>query len=787
MRLRALLCGGLVLWLGLAARASGPDNDVEWNGLSHLHWADRTPLCPIAGESFTVAMQCYRYDLTGVRLRLTVGGVPQWLDGVWIANRGPYDVWRVTVPATSPTAQLSYYFEVTDGTDTDYLGPAGPSDGPPAAGWTLDFATLSHAPLGATLTSDGGAVFKVWAPGATTASVAGQFNGWSTTSLPMSKSGGFFTRKVAPPVSANQKYKFVFNGNNWRTDARARAMDQGDNGNSILVNPGAYAWGDGAFQMPAFEELVIYELHVGTFSGRNDGLNRAGRFRDIVDRHLDHLLYLGVNAVQLMPVTEFDYHESWGYNPILQFGPEGAYGSPADLKYTIDRLRQHGIAVLLDVVYNHFSPTGNFLWNYDGTQIYFDNPAVGTPWGSQADFDRWEVADYFVDATLLWLEEYRADGFRMDATRYMRDNFIFPGGQPSGWALMQRINNEIDRRKGQAISIAEELPNEPMITTPAAWGGAGFDSQWHDQWNDDVRQEVFDAAYGDPEMWKIAQALNAPGYPNKTHLVRYVEGHDEAAYGRLAVAIDSSNPYSKWAQGRSKLAQGLTILAPGIPMFLQGGEWLEDTPFGSAAGNRIDWSKAVARAPIVQFFRDVIHVRRTNCGFRSNAGCEVHHVDDFNNIIAFHRWCDSGNDLVVVASLRNSDIGNYRVGFPQGGVWYEILNSQALDYLGNGSGNGGQVTAVAVPYDGMPYSAVLTVPEMGLLVFRHNEPPPRPGDLNCDGAVDFDDIDAFVLALSGPGGYGAAYPQCRWLNADCNGDGAVNFDDIDAFVARIGS
>jgi 1,4-alpha-glucan branching enzyme len=771
--------------LALFILGAGPDNNVEWNGVSHVGWLDRSPLCPINGESFTVRFQTYHYDITAARAYVNAGS-PVWVAAYFVENRGPYDIWAAQIPATSPTGTSSYYIELTDGTDTDYLGPAGMSDNPPAGSWNMNFSSLSHAPLGATLTSDGGAAFRVWAPAASSAYVAGQFNNWNSTSLPMSRDGAYFVRKVAAPVSTNQKYKYIFQpGTIWKTDARGRAMDEADYGNTLIINPSAYTWGDAAFQTPPFEEMVVYELHVGTFSGRNDGLNRSGRYRDIVDTHISHLEYLGVNVVQLMPITEFNYYESWGYNPIDHWAPENAYGSPADLKYTIDQLHAHGIAVVLDIVYNHFSGSGNYLWYYDGTQFYFDNPAVETPWGSQADFDRLEVADYFADNALYWLAEYHVDGFRMDATRYMRDNFIFPGGQPAGWGLVQRINNNIDARKIQAISIAEELPNEPMVTTPTGSGGAGFDSQWHDQWNDDLRQEIFDAAYGDPEMWKVRDALLASGYPNKTNLVRYVESHDEAAYGRLAVAIDGTDPYSLWAKGRSKLAQGLTILVPGIPMFLQGGEWLEDTAFGSGFANRIDWSKATSRAPIVQFFHDVIAVRKGNCGFRSNAGFQVHHVDDTSNTIAFHRWCTDGNDLVVVASFNNSDLTGYRVGFPQNGMWYELLNSQALDYLGNGSGNGGSIVTEAVPWDGMPYSAAITAPQMGLLVFRFSQPPPTPGDLTCDGIVDFDDINPFVLAISDPAAYQLAYPTCNILNGDCNGDGLVDFDDINPFVALL--
>jgi len=360
----------------------------------------------------------------------------------------------------------------------------------------------------------------------------------------------------------------------------------------------------------------------------------------------------------------------------------------------------------------------------------------------------------------------------MDATRYMRDNFIFPSGQPSGWSLMQRINAAIKRRAVHKISIAEELPNTPSVTESS---GASFDAQWHDPFVDNVRQEIADARYGPSgvEVWKIRDAINDSSFPNKAKLVRYVEAHDEAGNEQRLPYTFDGDPQSVWARGRCKLAQGLALLSPGIPMFFQGGEWLEETPFNSQHANRLDWNKAIARSAFTLYFHDLIRTRRSNCSMRANAGFNVHHTNETDDVIAFHRWDLSGNQTLVVASLNNSNLYNYRIGFPAAGTWYEILNSQASVYEGNGVGNGGQVVTEAVPRDGLSHSAVLTIPQMGLLVFRHESPPGRYPDLDSDGDVDLRDY-ALLQLQAGVQGCGLA--------ADFNEDARVDAGDVAELV-----
>ncbi len=695
--------------------AAAPDGNVEWTGASHVLWQDLDPLCPVDGETFTVRFQAYRNDLTSAQV--VVDGtttINASLSGV----RGPYDLWTAQIPSTQAST-LFYYIELTDGTDMDFLSVNGlttttPTDG----GFGLDFSTLAHAPVGATPLPGGGTVFKVWSPSRTTAHVRGEFNSWGTAD-PMTKVDEYFVGRVAAAVPG-QMYKYFFEGAHWNTDARAKSLNPSDNYNAHIVDPLSYAWQVNDFVVPPFEEMVIYQLHVGTFAGRNDPFGTApfpAGYLDVAAR-VSHLVDLGVNAVLLNPITEFPGDLSAGYNPVTQWAPEWKYGSTDDLKFMVDSFHANGIAVLLDIVWNHFSFTDNFLWSYDGTQIYYDDPVVTTPWGDQADFDREGVRDYFAESAVYWLEEFRMDGFRMDATWAMN---IAPQ-EASGWSLMQRLNDEMDLRSIDKISIAEQLPDNAWVTRPTSLNGAGFDAQYHDEFTDRLRDEIFDAAAGNPEMWKITNIINGSGeYMTGHQVLNYLELHDEAwpssGGQRIVKTIDTTAPHDdEWAKGRVKLAQGLVMTAPGIPAILQGTEWLEDTDFGTDPGNRIDWSKKTTYAGIYDYFKDLITLRKTSPALRADAGVDVFHSNETGNVVAFQRYDLDGHVHVVVANFSNADYSSYRIGLPQAGIWSETLNSQSAEYEGNGLTNPGDLTTDATAADGFDQSAEITIPRMGLIV-----------------------------------------------------------------------
>lgn len=713
-----LLSAALYAPVSLAASADG---NVEWAGISHLPWQDRRPLCPVNGEAFQVRFQALRGDLTSASIHVVAGLATTDVPAAVVATRGPYDVWAATLPATAETTE-SYWIALTDGALTDYLSVGGLSHAAPSdGGFVLDFSTYSHAPVGATLVNGGAAVFKVWAPTVATAYVRGSFNAWGTTAL--TKVGEYFIGKVNG-VADRSEYKFWFPtrpaSGGYAPDPRARGLNAPGNYNSYVENPFRYTWTDGAFETPALDAMVVYQLHVGSFAGLNDPYGAApnpSRYADVAAR-VAHLKDLGVNAVQLNPVTEFPSDFSAGYNPITQWSPEWRYGTPDDFKAMVNALHRNGIAVLLDVVWNHFSPSDNFLWEYDGTQQWFEVPDVQTPWGSQAAFGEPAVDDYFAGSAQHWLAEYHLDGFRMDATAYMN-----PGVHAaSGWALMQRLNAEMASRWADKVTIAEQLPNNDGITMPISSGGAGFDAQYHMAFRDNVRSAIFAAAAGDPNMSAVRSALLGSGaWVSGLRALNYVQLHDEAwpssGGQRMVRTIDPVAPHDDaFARGRMLLANGLVLTSAGIPAMLMGDEWLESNDFNPDGTSRIDWAKKTAYAGVFQFHQRLVGLRTSLTALRASSGTHVYHLNEAGNVLAFRRTDTFGNPVAVVANFSNTDYPSYRIGVPATGAWRELVNSQDPQYGGSGPANGGTLAAEAVPYDGFNQSLAIALPKMALSV-----------------------------------------------------------------------
>ena len=578
----------------------------------------------------------------------------------------------------------------------------------------------------------GGTAFRVWAPHADQVYVSGTFADWAETDYPLaSEENGYWSVDVKKARDGDEYRFLIISGEQklWKIDPYARDVTSSI-GNGVIISSD-FTWDPLPYQMPAWNELVIYEMHVWTFNDVPGGA--PGNLRGVI-RKLPHLQDLGVNAIQIMPPSEFAGGFSWGYNPAHIFAIESDYGGPNGLKELIQEAHRLGIAVLFDVVYNHLGPSDLDLWQFDGWSendkggIYFYSDwRAETPWGPRPDYGRPEVRQYLRDNTLMWLEEYQADGLRWDATAYIRNNHgnnNDPGGDiPDGWGLMWWINNEINARQPWKISIAEDLRGNHAITDD--WG-ARFDSQWDGNFVHPVREQIITQDDQHRNMYALRDAINHRYSDSALKRVIYTESHDEVANGKARVPqeIWHDQPDSYFSRKRSTLGAAVVFTSPGIPMIFQGQELLEDEWFRDT--DPIDWSKKETYRGIYQMYRDLIRLRRnwhdTTRGLRGQ-NVNVFHVNDYDKLIVYHRWDQGGprDDVVVVVNMANRAYESYTIGFPREGLWKVRFNSDWNGYSDDFGNQAGYDTVAAAGYkDGLQYHGNIGIGPYSALILSQD-------------------------------------------------------------------
>src|SRR5581483_6194200 len=343
---------------------------------------------------------------------------------------------------------------------------------------------------------------------------------------------------------------------------------------------------------------------------------------------------------------------------------------------------------------NHFGPSDLDLWRFDGWSenggggIYFyQDWRKTTPWGdTRPDYGRPEVRQFIRDNALMWVEDYHVDGLRMDMTLYIRS--VKGDGEadlPDGWSLIQWINGEIREKHPNTLTVAEDLQHNEWLTKPVGEGGAGYGSQWDDQFVHPIRAAVITPEDEQRSMEAVAQAIVHRYNADAFQRVIYSESHDEVANGKARVPqeIDPADPTGFWAQKRSTLAAALVFTAPGIPMLFQGQEFLEGEWFRDTVP--VDWDKREEFRGLVRLYRDLIRLRLNRTGeSRGLTGqhIQVTHVHNDMNMLAFRRWMEGGpgDDVVVVANFHREPREGYTIGFPAPGAWKLLFNSDWVGY-----------------------------------------------------------------------------------------------------------
>jgi len=430
-------------------------------------------------------------------------------------------------------------------------------------------------PFGAELVREG-VRFRLWAPQAQSVALRLEDPG----ELPMARAGGGWFELTTAAARAGSRYRYVVDGQAV-PDPASRHQPEDVHGPSEIIDPRGYDWRDADWRGRRWEEIVLYELHTGTFSERGDF---AG-----VERHLDHLVSLGVTAIELMPVADFPGKRNWGYDGVLIFAPDSRYGRPEDLKRLVDACHARDLAVFLDVVYNHFGPEGNYLHVY---AEHFFTERHHTPWGAAINFDgetAQPVREFYVENALYWLEEFHFDGLRFDAVHAIRDDSQRPILREIAETVRARFSGE-----RPIHLVLENDRNEAHLLCQGLYTA---------QWNDDLHHALrvlstgesagYYADYADAPAERLGRALaegfayqgessayreEKRGEPSAhlppTCFVSFIQNHDQIGNNALGTRL------SRLAKPAAiRAAAAVYLLSPQIPMIFMGEEWGAEQPF----------------------------------------------------------------------------------------------------------------------------------------------------------------------------------------------------------------
>ena len=443
-----------------------------------------------------------------------------------------------------------------------------------------------------------GVTYHLWAPIARDVVVRVYSSaGNAVRSVPLEKDADGYHTGLDAAGQTGDRYMYLLDGRGPFPDPASRAQHTTPHGPCIVVDPKAYTWADSKWKPMPFRDMVLYELHIGTF---------GGTYRGCIER-LDVLRELGVNAIEIMPVSDFPGSRNWGYDGVLIYAPARCYGTPDDFRALIDAAHARGLAVILDVVYNHLGPDGNHLERFSSD--YF-HPTHGTPWGKGFQFRLPPVRRFFVENLLYWMEDFHIDGFRLDAAQEIMDE--------SSSHVLGEMSSLVKARGG--FIIAEDMRNDAEVVTPVSEGGRGFDAVWTDDFHHSMRVSQTgenSLYYGDfnGSMDELASTLTHGWHyrgefskfwgrhrgTEGRHLppqafIHYLSNHDQTGNRPLGDRLhDVTTPAAYRALSM------FFCLTPYTPMLFMGQEWATSAPFLYFTDHEPDLGRAVTEGRLREF------------------------------------------------------------------------------------------------------------------------------------------------------------------------------------------
>jgi len=584
-----------------------------------------------------------------------------------------------------------------------------------------------------------GTSFAVWAPHARGVRVKGDFNNWDGREHPMRQMGVSGVWELFIPAvgtGAHYKYEVLGADGRWRQKAdplAARTEEPPET--SSVVHDSQYAWGDDAWMAARAEgkaherPMSVYEVHLGSW-------RRGLSYRELADELVGYVKDQGFTHVELLPVMEHPYGGSWGYQVTSYFAPSARFGDPDDLRHLVDRFHQEGMGVILDWVPAHFPKDEFALADFDGTPLYEDpNPLRGEhpEWGTLVfNFGRKEVRNFLVASALYWLEEYHADGLRVDAVASML--YLDYGRSDGQWTpnvhggrenleavhFLQEMNATCQKRVPGAVTIAEESTSWPGVTRPTHLGGLGFDLKWNMGWMHDtlnyLRHNPVHRSYHHGQMtFSMMYAYSE----------RFVLplSHDEVVHGKGSLL--RKMPGDRWQQLANLRAYFAFMWAhPGRQLLFMGQEFGQDAEW--AEGRELDWwlLDQPGHEGLQRLMRDLNATYTATPALWAldddPEGFEwIDANDAWGNVLSFVRSDGAGSYLACVVNFSAAPHQDYRIGLPRTGRWVEVVNTDARVYAGSGVGNLGAVTAEESASHGMPASTTIQVPPLGAIWLRH--------------------------------------------------------------------
>ena len=595
-----------------------------------------------------------------------------------------------------------------------------------------------------------GVYFAVWAPNARKVSVVGDFNGWNEEASPMhvrwDESG--IWELFIPGLGAGECYKYAVESHNGyraqKGDPYAKRWETPPNTASITWQPD-YRWSDQQWinrrsaSNPLQEPLSIYELHLGSWKRVHDEHgSRFMTYRELAEELPAYCSNLGFTHVEMMPVMEHPFYGSWGYQLTGYFAPSSRFGTPEDFMHLVNQLHQAGIGVILDWVPSHFPTDEHGLGYFDGTHLYeYDDPRKGfhPDWKSYIfNFDRNEVRAFLISNALYWLDLYHIDALRVDGVASIlyldysrKEGEWIPnryGGRENLEAVsfLQEFNDAVHTHHPNVITVAEESTAWPGVTKPTAEGGLGFDLKWMMGWMHDTLNYFQE----DPVNRKYhhGQLTFSLVYAFSEKFVLPLS-HDEVVYGKHSLI--NKMPGDEWQKfANLRLLYGYMYGHPGSKLLFMGGEfgqhheWQHDYSLDWHENNHF-------HTGVQKTLSDLNQIYRTEPAFKGGDydpnGFEWVSLDDSHNSVI--SWLRKGSDskeaLLFVANFTPMVRENYRVGVPEAGFYTEIFNSDDLKYGGSDVLNRGELDAYPIPMHGRSHSLCLTLPPLGLTVYKFKE------------------------------------------------------------------